>query len=282
MKHNSSHKANSVVFWFLWAVLADGISSIPSALAKSQLFISICLFLISTMGTIYSNCSSQSNNYCKIPFVVKFNVYLLNNNLQISFFSLQPDTETSQKNFLHKLPKTDPCSVTKRSSFLIFWVSLVRCLLSAIPYYSWTQLVMQRSLGPHLSLRLRKESLELALHLLSNRDDSPGDICLPPSFPQPGSDFPQPWRPICLSSKAETIPLCMPLLNLRGTVPFLACSLLKEGKQRSQNEWSLIFLGRFAFFIQNKDRCQQSLSLLFLEDGREDQTSKGDRGDYLS
>lgn len=58
MKHNSSHKANSVVSWFLWAVQADGISSIPSALAKTQLFISICLFLISTMGTIYSSCSS--------------------------------------------------------------------------------------------------------------------------------------------------------------------------------------------------------------------------------
>lgn len=86
MKHNSSHKANSVVSWFLWAVLADGISSIPSALAECQLFISICLFLISTLGTIYSNCSSQSNNYCKIPFVVKFNVYLLNNNLQITGF----------------------------------------------------------------------------------------------------------------------------------------------------------------------------------------------------
>lgn len=105
---------------------------------------------------------------------------------------------------------------------------------------------MQRCLGPHLSLRLRKESLELALHLLSNRDDSSGDICLPPNFPQPGFDFRQPWRPICLSSEVETIPLSMPLLNLRGTVPFLACSLLKEGKQRSQNEWSLIFLGRFA------------------------------------
>lgn len=99
MKHNSSHKANSVVFWFLWATVADGISSIPSALAKSQLFISICLFLISTMGTICSNCSSYSNNYCKIPFVVKFNVYLLNNNLQIFFFSFffcwQPVTKHS-------------------------------------------------------------------------------------------------------------------------------------------------------------------------------------------
>jgi len=56
---------------------------------------------------------------------VKFNVYLLNNDLEIKFFSQQPDTEAFKMNFLHKVFKADPCSVTEHSSCLSFWVCFI-------------------------------------------------------------------------------------------------------------------------------------------------------------
>lgn len=149
MKHNSSHKANSVVFWFLWAIVADGISSIPSVLAKSQLFISICLFLILTMSAIYSNCSSYSNNYCKIPFVVKFNVCLLNNNLQIFFFLLLAFRYKALL-LLNALP------------FFFSYIFHVHFHISHGPN--------QQGKYPHTSLILRRRSLLLMFYLLINRN----------------------------------------------------------------------------------------------------------------
>lgn len=69
------------------------------------------------------------------------------------------------------------------------------------------------------------------MYVLIDGEDPAGDnVSLqPPNFPQPRPCFPEPWRPVRLSSKAEIIPLSMVLMNLQGTFPFLACSLLKEG-----------------------------------------------------
>lgn len=84
-------------------------------------------------------------------------------------------------NFLHKLPKADPCSVTQHSPFLTFLTSstviLFKCFFMLVMCPTDNAKILRSLTEPGT-----EKISELAFSLLINRGDFLRDICLPPTL----------------------------------------------------------------------------------------------------